>query len=46
MEESSKTPLTAVDRIADGEGLQMMKAAIPYLPGNLQKSLEQSSFLL
>lgn len=38
MEESSKTPLTAVDRIADGNGLQMMKAAIPYLPGAMQKS--------
>ncbi|MDO4344138.1 MAG: hypothetical protein Q4C50_04975 [Eubacteriales bacterium] len=38
MEESSKTPLTAVDRIADGNGLQMMKAAIPYLPLAMQKS--------
>lgn len=39
MDESGKLPLTAVDRIADGNGLQMMKAAIPYLPGSIQKSL-------
>ena len=38
MEDASKTPLTAVDRIADGEGLQMAKAAIPYLPGSIQKA--------
>lgn len=38
MEDSAKTPLTAVDRIADGDGLQVMKAAIPYLPGTLQKT--------
>lgn len=38
MEESAKNPLTAVDRIADGDGLQMIKAAIPYLPGAMQKS--------
>lgn len=39
MEESGKIPMTAVDRIADGNGLQMMKAAIPYLPSFLQRSL-------
>lgn len=39
MEESGKIPMTAVDRIADGNGLQMMKAAIPYLPSSLQRSL-------
>lgn len=39
MEETPKLPLTAVDRIADGGGLQMMKAAIPYLPVGMQKSL-------
>ena len=38
MEDASKTPLTVVDRIADGEGLQMAKAAIPYLPGSIQKA--------
>lgn len=38
MDEAVSTPLTAIDRIADGEGLQMMKAAIPYLPGALQKT--------
>ena len=38
MDESPKTPLTAVDRIADGDGLQMLKATIPYLPGSMQKS--------
>lgn len=39
MEESVKTPsLTAVDRIADGNGLQMIKAAIPYLPSRIQKT--------
>lgn len=37
MEESAKPSLTAVDRIADGDGLQMLKAAIPYLPGAAQK---------
>ena len=37
MEESAKTTLTAVDRIADGDGLQVLKAAIPYLPQTVQK---------
>lgn len=37
MDETQTTPLTAVDRIADGNGLQMMKAAIPYFPGAMQK---------
>lgn len=36
MDEASPS-LTAIDRIADGDGLQMMKAAIPYFPGTLQK---------
>lgn len=39
MEESMQTPLTAIDRIADGGNLQMMKAAIPYLPPSMQKGL-------
>lgn len=39
MEESGKIPMTAVDRIADGNGLQMIKAAIPYMPPALQRSL-------
>ena len=39
MDETSKIHLTAVDRIADGNGLQMMKAAIPYLPSAIQRSL-------
>ena len=38
MDESVKIPLTAVDRIADGDGLQMMKATIPYLPPAMQKA--------
>lgn len=38
MEETERTPLTAVDRIANGDGLQMMKAAVPYLPAGAQKS--------
>lgn len=38
MDETRNTPLTAVDRIADGDGLQMMKAAVPYLPGAMQKA--------
>ncbi|SDF07134.1 hypothetical protein [Marvinbryantia formatexigens] len=38
MEENAKAPLTAVDRIADGKGLQMAKAAIPYLPASMQKA--------
>lgn len=39
MDESAKIPMTAVDRIADGNGLQMMKAAVPYLPSTLQRSI-------
>lgn len=39
MEESTQTPLTAIDRIADGGNLQMMKAAIPYLPPSMQKGM-------
>ncbi len=39
MEETGKIPMTAVDRIADGNGLQMIKAAIPYFPAALQRSL-------
>ncbi len=38
MDASERSPLTAVDRIADGDGLRMVKAAIPYLPGAVQKS--------
>lgn len=38
MDESVKTPLTALDRIADGGNLQMLKAAIPYLPSAVQKA--------
>lgn len=38
MEDSDRIPLTAVDRIADGNGLQMIKAAIPYFPAKLQKT--------
>lgn len=39
MEDSERISLTAVDRIADGNGLQMIKAAIPYFPARLQKTL-------
>lgn len=39
MDESNSTKRTAVDRIADGNGLQMMKAAVPYLPAGMQKSV-------
>jgi len=38
MEESPNVKRTAIDRIADGSGLQMMKAAIPYMPSAVQKS--------
>ncbi|MDO5541262.1 MAG: hypothetical protein Q4F83_14565 [Eubacteriales bacterium] len=38
MEESENIKRTAIDRIADGNGLQMMKAAIPYMPSAIQKS--------
>lgn len=38
MDETSSTKRTAVDRIADGNGLQMVKAAIPYMPSSMQKS--------
>lgn len=38
MDETNRIPLTAVDRIADGNGLQMMKAAIPYLPLPMQRA--------
>lgn len=38
MEESETIKRTAIDRIADGNGLQMMKAAIPYMPSTFQKS--------
>ncbi|MDO4522354.1 MAG: hypothetical protein Q4B57_04300 [Eubacteriales bacterium] len=33
------TPMTALDRIADGSGLQMLKASIPYFPIGFQRSL-------
>lgn len=39
MDETARIPLTALDRIADGNGLQVMKAAIPYLPSSIQRSL-------
>lgn len=38
MDETNNIKRTAVDRIADGNGLQMVKAAIPYLPASMQKS--------
>lgn len=37
MNEDLLTQLTAIDQIADGDGLQMYKAAVPYLPVQLQK---------
>ncbi len=46
MENSTPTPQTAVDRIADGGSLQMMKAAIPYLPPALQKGMSLYAKLL
>lgn len=46
MDEPTQTPLTAVDRIADGGNLQMMKAAIPYLPPAIQKGMSFYAKLL
>lgn len=37
MNEDHSTQRTAIDQIADGDGLQMYKAAVPYLPVPLQK---------
>lgn len=39
MEENYQIPVPAVDEIANGSGLQMFKACIPYLPAPMQKSL-------
>lgn len=36
-ENTTRPPVTAVDRIADGGGLQMAKAAVPYLPVPFQR---------
>lgn len=46
MENITPTPQTAVDRIADGGNLQMMKAAIPYLPPAIQKGMSLYAKLL
>lgn len=37
MNEEHSTQRTAIDQIADGDGLQMYKAAVPYLPVQMQK---------
>lgn len=39
MEETNNTSTTALDRIANGENLQMIKASVPFLPPAIQKSL-------
>lgn len=39
MEEQAVPPLTAIDQIANGNSLQMLKAAIPYTPMKSQKFL-------
>lgn len=39
MEEQAVPPLTAIDQIANGNSLQMLKAAIPYTPFESQKFL-------